>query len=144
MKIIEKPSLLVTGIIVHANWKQLWNEMPKAWESFFELYESIENKMNSNFMDISLGIENETYSQLICVEVSEHEAAPEQMINYVVPLKKYIHHKHTGKLEGIAESFGKMYTWGKKQKLNTTEFKLDVGYSLSGDENSHDLFIEVV
>ncbi|MEX0720452.1 MAG: effector binding domain-containing protein [Balneolaceae bacterium] len=144
MHVTEKAEFLVVGFTLQASWKRLWKEMPEAWQLFFSRYQEIENRVNNRLIDLSLRKEKDVYTQLLCVEVSNaDDPVPEGMIITTIPQKKYLHYKHTGSLEDIATSFGKMYNWGKEQNLTTTDFKLDIGYKPKNNERNHDLYIEI-
>lgn len=144
MNIIYKESFFATGLTVEASWKELWVEMPKAWQIFFELYNEIDNRMSNRLIDISLKKEDDIYTQFICVEVSGNNSKHPKFSTIKIPRKKYLHHTHTGSLEDIAHSFGEMHHWCHKHQLYATDFKLDIGYAPDGKEETHDLYIELI
>lgn len=141
MDIVELSKLQLVGLPVRAEWQKLWTEMPKAWKEVFAQASRIEHRRFDHFLDASLEIENDIYLQLIGSEVLEVDRVPEGMMAIEVPAQRYIHHRHLGPVEGIAESFGQMYDWAKANNHNAAEFKLDVGYTANGDEASHELYV---
>jgi predicted transcriptional regulator YdeE len=144
MQIIEKEAFWVTGITVQAKWNELWEKMPKVWKEMFERYREIENRKEDVLLDISLEVKNDIYTQFIGTKVTGgNEDTPEGMKTVHIPAKNYIHQKHTGPLKEIATTFGEIYDWANKNNINTGNFKLDVGYVPSGDENYHDLYVEI-
>ncbi len=145
MDIVEKEAFNITGTTIKANWKELWEKMPAAWEHMFKKYAEIQNRKDDILMDVSLNKSGDTYTQFIGVEVFQNgQAVPEGMQTIQIPAKKYLHYKHKGSLKEIAHSFGKMYEWAEEQNLKTEDFKLDIGYTPSGKEETHDLYIEIV
>lgn len=143
MKIIHKDSFKVVGIKVIAGWDELWEEMPRAWLNFFKRSGDIKNKVNNTFIDISLDKRDDKYTQLICAEVSEFGDIPSDMEVVTVPKQQYIYHRHTGTLQEIASSFGKMYDWAAEHEHDAGDFKIDVGYTKDRSESGHDLFVRI-
>ncbi|SMO55072.1 GyrI-like domain-containing protein [Gracilimonas mengyeensis] len=145
MKIVQKEAFFVTGIIVHAQWEELWEVMPKAWNTLFKRYPEIENRTDDVLMDISLKKEDGLYTQLIGAQTNkENQLPPKGMETVAIPAKTYIHYRHEGSLQEIADSFGKIYNWAKKEEVKAGDFKLDIGYTTSGEEEYHDLYVEVL
>lgn len=144
MNTIYKEGFFATGLTVEASWKELWVEMPKAWQIFFELYNEIDNRMSNSLIDISLKKENNIYTQFICIEVKDSNSKHPKFTTIQIPRKQYLHYTHTGSLEDIASAFGEMHNWCHKMQLGFSDFKLDVGYTPDGNEKSHDLYIELI
>lgn len=48
---------------------------------------------------------------------------------------------HAFRIAGIAATFGAMYAWAREQGLAVSEFRIDVGYTPSGVETEHDLYV---
>ena len=146
MEIIEKDTFLITGFEIQATFSQLWEKMPEAWNKLFEKSEDIPARKTNAFMDVSFGKNHYgIYTQFIGAEVRERkDKTPIGFRTLEIPGKTYLHFKHEGTLKQIADSFGKMYNWAEKENLKTGEFKLDIGYTFSGDEKHHDLYIEIV
>ena len=119
--------------------------MPEAWNLFFDKLEDIPDKTDNVCMDISFG-ENQygIYTQLICVEVSEStNSIPNGMQKLEIAENTYLHHKHTGSVKEIAQTFGEMYKWAQENNIRAGEFKLDIGYTPTGQDEHHDLYIKV-
>lgn len=146
MKVVHKEGFWVIGFEVQATYNQLWEKKPKAWAQFFEMADQIQNRASNSFMDISFG-KNQygIYTQLIGAQVTGRQGTiPKSMQRIKIPAKKYLHHKHTGSLSEIADSFGLMYDWAKEHNFNTGEFKLDEGYKPDKSETVHHLYIEIL
>lgn len=135
---------MVVGLEVNATWNELWKQMPAQWEQFKQRHKEVDNSLNNVFMDISLGKHGDIYQQLICTEITDSINVPTGMTVQKIPTQKYIQCRHTGPMEGIAETFGKMYKWAHKNKIHAGEMKLDIGYSKDGKEAYHDLFIKII
>lgn len=115
--------------------------MPKAWNIFIRRHTEIRHPSGEAFIDASLEKNGDQYLQLICIEVSQIEGIPHGMRAVEIPPQRYIHHQHLGPTSGIAETFGEMYDWARRQGRQAGDFKLDIEYSVGGDERVHDLFI---
>lgn len=144
MQVLEKPAFKVIGIKVTAEWDALWVEMPAAWDKFFASYHSIIHRVNDTMMDICLHTYNRQYSQLLCVEVTTFNNIPRGVMGMEIPHWTYIHHCHVGALAEIADSFARMYEWADQNGYQSTDFKLDIGYTPSRLEQEHDLYIRIL
>ena len=143
MELVYKDAFKVVGVLLEADWESLWIEMPRAWKSFLERQGEIEGRVDDGFMDISLREEDGAYQQLICAEVSELAAAPQGMVGMEIPRQRYLHQRHSGPVEEIADTFGRMYDWAKENRLRAGSFKIDKGYTLEGQAEEHELYIRV-
>lgn len=143
MTIVEQEALQVIGIEVVAPWRELWTEVPKAWRELRARSGEIACRTSEVFLDVSVEERGGVYRQVVGAAVSTVERVPEGMVALEIPAQRYLHYRHEGTLEAIAESFGKMYEWGREQGHELGAFKLDVGYTLEGDEREHDLYIQV-
>ncbi|GAB3033114.1 GyrI-like domain-containing protein [Bowmanella dokdonensis] len=139
MEVIEHPKLLVVGLPVMANWHELWQKMPRAWQTLFARQEEIPHRRGC--LDCSLDKREEQYLQLVGCQVSRLRPVPPQMQAVEIPAQRYLHHTHLGPTSAIAETFGLMYEWASVHGLQVGEFKLDRGYRADGRETEHDLYI---
>ncbi|MCP5051750.1 MAG: GyrI-like domain-containing protein [bacterium] len=140
---MTKESFKVVGILITAKWSDLRLDMPIAWDDFKESFNKIKYRVNDVFMDIRLEKKQGVYKQLICAEVSDVLDVPEGMVFELIPAGHYIHWGHWGPVEKIAGTFGKMYDWANENTIETGDFKIDIGYTLEGNEQYHDLYIEI-
>ncbi|MGP4038385.1 GyrI-like domain-containing protein [Gracilibacillus sp. D59] len=143
MNVVEKSEMTVTGIKVTKDWKGLIRDMPVKWEEFKSRIDEVKQRKSDTMIDISLEQEDTIYTQCICVEVEKNAEAPAGMETIVIPSAKYLYHKHEGSLVSIAETIGEMYQYGKEHELNLETMKIDIGYTIQGDETTHDLYIKV-
>jgi predicted transcriptional regulator YdeE len=141
MKIVEKGSFFAIGVMVKAEWRELWTEMPKAWRNFMARPGDIGARLGDSFADISLEVTEGRYTQFICAPVARVEDVPDGMTAIEIPAGRYVHHCHVGPLAGIANSFGEIYDWARTNGHDTDEFKLDFGYTRGGDKPAHDLYV---
>jgi predicted transcriptional regulator YdeE len=136
--------LSIVGFKVEATWEELHRKMPKAWQILRRRFNEIENRKNNVMLDVSLKVEDGTYTQFLGAQVDDPGTIPEGMEFLRIPQQQYVHYRHQGPVVEIASSFGKMYEWGKGQNIRLDEFKLDVGYTAEGNEQIHDLYVRVV
>lgn len=141
MEIVEKAPVVVVGLPVRASWRELWVEMPKVWREFIVKYAEIEDRLGETFVDVSHDKVGAEYLQLVSTQVAKVRRIPDGMQAVEIPAQRYIHHKHVGPIENIAESFGNMYDWAREYGHSVGELKLDFGYTADGDELEHDSYI---
>jgi len=142
--IVNKGAFTLVGIPVRAHWEALWTEMPRAWGNWFTRYNEVKGKTGPTSIDASLAVQDGEYFQLIGAEVSEAHDVPSDMIWVDIPPKRYVFTEHQGPLEAIADSFGAMYKWAQNKGHKVGDFKLDIGYTPSGNESLHQLYIELL
>ncbi len=143
MEVVHRDRMLIVGLEVKAEWQALWTEMPEAWEELRARADEIENQAGDVYVDVTVEVEDDIYTQLVGAEVDEAGAVPDGMTLHEVPAATYIHHRHIGPPAGIPDTFGLMYDWADEQDLPAGDFKLDMGYTPAGDEKEHHLYIRV-
>lgn len=144
MKIVEKEAFTVIGIKVEADWQSLHKVMPPSWEKAKERLNEIEGRKEDVMMDVSLDVTEGQYTQLIGVEVEKDSEVPDKMEKVDIPIQKYIYEQHQGALEGIAETFGRMYDWAEENDIEAGDFKIDYGYRKGNSDLVHELYIKVL
>ena len=144
MELVEKGPIKYVGMQVTAAWDDLAAEMPLAWRTFIGLYDTISARASDTFTDVSLRQENETYTQLVAVEVDQIIDVPDGMVGIELPRQTYIHHRHTGPVDAIAATFGEMIDWAAQEGHTVSALKIDAGYTPGGTETGHDLYIGLV
>jgi predicted transcriptional regulator YdeE len=144
MKIVAKEAFTVIGIKVEADWQGLHKVMPSSWEKAKERLDEIEGRKDDVMMDVSLDVTDGQYTQLIGVEVEKGSVVPDEMEKVDIPTQKYIYEQHQGALEGIAETFGRMYDWAEEHDVKTGDFKIDYGYLKDNTDHVHDLYVKVL
>lgn len=143
MEIVERGPFHVVGIEVVAPWSELWMEVPKAWSILRARAAEIPGRTGEVFVDVSVEEREGVYRQVVGAEVGAVGDVPDGMVAIEIPAQRYLHYRHEGTLEAIAESFGKMYAWGREHGVVLDAFKLDVGYTRSGEDDGHDLYVRV-
>lgn len=141
MDIVDRGSMIVIGIPIRANWKDLWVDVPEAWREFVRRHAEVRHPVGETFYDTSLEKNGDEYVQLVGSHVSKVDRIPAGMHAVEISAQQYIHHTHEGPTKAIAETFGTMYEWARQNGEPAGEFKLDSGYTVAGDELQHDLFI---
>ncbi len=144
MEIEEKEAFTVIGIKVEADWQGLHKVMPPSWEKAKERLNEIEGRKEDVMMDVSLDVTDGQYTQLIGVGVEKDSEVPDGMEKVNIPTQKYIYEQHQGTLEGIAETFGRMYDWAEEHHVKAGDFKIDYGYRKDNTDQIHDLYVKVL
>lgn len=143
MEILHLDELLITGIKVEAHWKELFQKIPEAWNSLFQVSDQILNRNSDFYTEISVSENKGIYTQLVGAEISSELNVPKEFVTLYIPRQKYVYYHHKGDLQEITNSFGRMYDWANKHNLKPDQFKIDRGY-LPGLPNSpHHLFIKL-
>lgn len=144
MELVDHKETFVAGVIVHAHWQRLFEEVPKAWQSLFQRAERLPERRPRTFVDVCLEASEGTYLQLVGFEISLAEEVPHGLRAIHVPAQRLLHHTHDGPVSTIATSFGAMYHWGKEHGVKLSEFKLDFGYTPNGNESRHELYVGLI
>jgi predicted transcriptional regulator YdeE len=117
--------------------------MPKAWDTLRGRLAEIPNRNDAPLVDICLDRDGEHYVQVVGAEVSSVDTVPEGMVAIEIPTQQYIWYRHTGELQEIADSFGAIYEFSKRNGYLADEFKLDIGYTPDSSIQPHDLYVRV-
>lgn len=141
MELIEKETLILIGLPVAAHWRDLWVEMPKAWQTLFSRIDEIPHRTSEALVDASLQQDGEYYKQLVGARVASVERLPEGMEAVEIPAQRYLRHRHEGSLADIAQTFGQMYEWAAENSIEVSDFKIDIGYTADASETFHDLHL---
>ncbi len=141
MHIVEMGPMTVVGIPVRARWEELWVKMPQVWREFRARYTEIEHRYSDGLIDVSLDQNADEYLQLVCARVTKGSQVPKGMRMIEIPSQRFVHHRHVGPVKEIAEGFGKMYQWAIEEGHPAGEFKIDIGYTVNGNEIEHDLYV---
>ena len=141
MDIIERDPVRVVGIEVVASWKELWTHVPAAWTRLRTRVGEIRDRTDERLVDFSTARGEGIYREVVGAIVETDGAVPEGMVGVVVPGGRWLHHRHEGPAAEIAASFGRMLDWLTDQPYEPNAHKLDVGYTLGGDESVHDLYV---
>jgi len=144
MQFVHRPAFVAVGLRVDADRQGLWRKMPEAWRALHERADEIRHRVTDVLMDISVSVDCGCYTQLIGAEVAHADDVPDGMCVVHVPAGTYLHTRHTGSLPQIAETFRRMYEWGRENGVRLDEFRIDSGYTVSGGEPHHDLYVRVM
>lgn len=143
MQSVEKAGFTIVGVQVIAEWDQLWTAVPQAWQQFIARVDEVENRTGTTFVDVSLDKQKGVYTQVVGVEVSEATNVPAGMVAVDIPTQTYLHEHHHGGLPDIASTFERIYTWAEENGCAVDDFKLDIGYTASMQEQDHDLYVRI-
>lgn len=144
MELVDHKETYVAGVIVHAHWQRLFEEVPKAWQSLFDQVGRLSEVRPRTFVNVCLLADEGTYLQLVGFAISSGREVPHGLKAIHVPTQRLLHHTHDGPVSAIAASFGAMYRWGEEHGVKLSEFKLDFGYTPNGNESRHELYVGLV
>lgn len=138
---VELPETHVAGIVVIAGFDDLWTLVPAAWKQIFARKES--DLPDQRFAGASLTTGDGLYRETVGF-VIEPDALPlPGFSRAILPAGSYIHCRHFGPAVNIADTFAAMYRFAEDEGLSLGNFKLDIGYSSSGEEVLHDLYVDI-
>lgn len=143
MTVVSHPAFRTAGYLVEAPFQELFTRVPQAWQRLFAHADRVPGAVPGTFMDVSFGATDGRYTELIGVEVAGDGQAPDGMVVREIPAASYIHFRHEGPAREIAGSFKRMLNWAEEKGLRPDGFKMDRGYTPSGDEESHDLYVRI-
>lgn len=143
MEVAHRERMLIVGLEVQAAWQALWTEVPEAWDRFRDRVDEIQHQTGSVFVEVSVEIADDTYTEVLGVEVDRADDVPDGLAVLDVPAANYVHHRHIGPTEAIADTFRLMYDWADEQGIPVADFKLDFGYTAAGDGAEHHLYVRV-
>ncbi|WP_051406943.1 GyrI-like domain-containing protein [Nocardia sp. CNY236] len=141
MEILEHAGMTVMGVEVVARWEDLAVEVPQAWARLFAAVQQMPGRTPEQFVDVSLEVDDGRYRQVVGVIVDRAEPCPAAFRVVHIPAQRLLFHRHVGPVTEIASSFGAMLEWAGREGLGPTDFKLDIGYTPTGAEESHDLYV---
>ncbi len=135
--------MIVVGLEVRASFRGLWREIPRAWEILFGRVGEIAHRSGPTFVDVSVDVVGGVHRQIVGAEVAHAPAVPVGMTALEIPARSYLHHRHSGSLSAISDSFVAMYAWARGEGVDVLDFKLDTGYTRGFTEKVHDLYVAI-
>lgn len=145
MDIVTRGEFLAVGMLVDADWSQLIQQMPAAWERLYARFAEVEGLAEGigPFVDISIARDGDQYRQLAGVVVGACEKVPDGMVCVTVPGNRYLAQRHEGPLQDIAATFGQMLDHAQRSGIEVGDLKLDLGYEKGEQLARHDLFVGI-
>ncbi|MFR9750943.1 effector binding domain-containing protein [Nocardia sp. 004] len=141
MEILEYPGATVMGIEVVARWQDLGAEVSRAWGRVFASSAELPVRASGQLVEVSLEITEGRYRELLGAVVDRSEPCPDGFSVVRIAPQRLLFHRHEGPVVDIAKSFGAMLAWAEREGNTPTDFKLDVGYTPTGEETAHDLYV---
>ncbi|MBT2659977.1 GyrI-like domain-containing protein [Bacillus sp. ISL-45] len=110
----QLPGLKLVGFRVLCPGDQYVIEIPKASKWLSERTGEIANVVNPGFQYGAFVVEhssNEEDGYLVCVEVSEYEGIPEDMVGLTIPGQMYAVLRHRGANGEIRQAYTELHQW---------------------------------
>lgn len=89
-------------------------EIPKASKRLSERMDEVTNLVNPAFQYGAFVVENSSNEEdgyWVCVEVSEFEGIPEDMVALTIPAQMYAVLRHRGSNDKIRQSYNELHQW---------------------------------
>lgn len=140
MELRERSGFTVVGVEVVGSFGELSGLVPAAWRTLFARARELPPPPDGNFVEVSLDLAH-GYREVLGVVAPDTIHVPEDMHTAYVPGGQFLHHRHEGPVQGIADSFAAMYEWAAQQGLRVGLWRVDAGYRPDGREEAHDLLV---
>ncbi|MFC1691585.1 GyrI-like domain-containing protein [Nanoarchaeota archaeon] len=114
-KIIEKPEFKIVGLEITTTVQECMGDkqrITQLWKNFMSRLGEIKNQVNGKVhygYSITISKKECSFRHIACVEVSEFEDVPEDMVKETVPASKYAVWTHKGDIKRIGETYGRLY-----------------------------------
>ena len=150
-KIVEKQEFKVVGMDCQTSVQECMgeaNKLPALWEKFVGKVNEVKNRSDAKvFYGLCLAGEECSFKYTACVEVSDFEDVPEDMVKETVPSAKFAVFTHKGKLSELGKTYEEIYEKGMpesglKQKKIWLEL-YDERYGKDSDDSEIDIYVEV-
>lgn len=143
MEIVQKSPFQVVGMKITCAGDQLGKKMPAMWKRFKPRADEIPNRLGESMLNICLEKVGDTFTQMICVPVSNLSQIPDGMEGATIPEQRYVRERHTGPEKEIHKTFGAMIEWVQANglELDPLDFKIDI--TPADPSLGHDLYIKV-
>jgi predicted transcriptional regulator YdeE len=146
MRIIDRDESAVIGLEVIASFRELRTAVPAAWNTLFTRVNDLPKVAGVGYAEASRYLGEARYREVVGVEVKRNDPLPDLAPGLgvtVLPAGRYVHHRHEGRVEDIADGFQAIYDWAAANGFSLGEYKLDIGYSADGTERPHHLYVNV-
>jgi predicted transcriptional regulator YdeE len=140
VQVVEREAMHLSGLTTRGPLSELPMTVPPLWREVFARHDG-----ESVLAELS----EEPGDGLHVITVGVLSRAPDGKgvardgEGVVVPAGRWLHHEHRGPLAEIGQTYGEMFRNASTAGLRVTDLKLDVGYSVDGSEEKHDLFLFV-
>lgn len=138
---VELPETHLAGIEVIASFDELWELVPAAWKQLFAREEA--DLPHTRFAEISHAQGDGRYQETVGFLIEPSAPLLPGLSRAIIPAGPYIHCRHLGPAVSIADTFGAMHRFAVDEDLTVGKHKLDIGYTSSGEEVSHDLYVSI-
>ncbi len=151
MEIKEKAGFKVVGIGIDTSVQECIknNKIPALWKKFIDELWMINNRVDGkNFYGLSLTTGECSFNHIACVEVSNIDEVPKDMVAKEIPGSRYAVWTYKGKMPGLTEAYRWLYEEGMpksglKQKKDLWLEKYDERYKDDSDESIMEIWIPI-
>lgn len=140
---VSKPALTVVGILVEAQRDELAQAIRTAWHELFAREVELTPSCGplGERLEAGISCEGDLCTELIGVVVEAGAPVPRGMVRLDVPANRYLRLIHDGPLPGIADGFRALYDRAAAEGIETTGFRLDLGYRPGLPPGRHELLV---
>lgn len=136
----------LVGIRVLCTGDEYLLEIPKASKQLSERREEIKNKVNQSLQYGAFVVDNESDEEdgyWVCVEVSQFEGIPADLVTLTIPAQTYAVWRHKGSNEKIMEAYCELHKWIEESgyKRVTDKWHLEVFHKWT---DSQDIDVELM
>ncbi len=133
------PEIKLVGIRVLCPGDDYIKEIPKASKQLSERADEIKNVKNPSLQHGAFVVDNSSDEQdgyWVCVEVSDFEDIPDEMVTLTIPEQKYAILHYKGFNEKIREAYSELHQWTNDQgyKRLTSTWHLEVFHDWSNPD----------
>ena len=136
----------LVGLRVLCPGEEYLYEIPKASKQLSERMDEIKNVVNRSLQHGAFVVDNSSDEEdgyWVCVEVSDYENIPEDMVTLTIPSQRYAVVRHKGSNEKIREAYSELHQWIQENgyKRLTDKWHLEVFHNWS---DSQDIDVELM
>jgi predicted transcriptional regulator YdeE len=130
----------LVGIRVLCGGDEYLEEIPKASRQLSERIDEISNVVDRSLQHGAFVVDNSSEREdgyWVCVEVSDYEDIPANMVTLTIPSQRYAVLRHKGSNYKIREAYCDLHQWieGNGYKRVTDNWHLEVFHNWSDSQN---------
>lgn len=114
-----RDAMHLVGYYVVAPLEELSTKVPEANRRVRERLDDLDGRTGEHLVSVSLGVEDDIYTQFAGVEVAADTEAPEGMEKLVLPSARWVAFTHHGPVQAIGSSFYTMRQWAEQNEHPT-------------------------
>jgi predicted transcriptional regulator YdeE len=119
MKLSIRDPLHLVGYKIIAPIEELSTRVPEANERLLERLDEVDARTGEHLLSVSLGVEDDVYTQFVGVEVEADAEPPEKMDKLELPSARWVTFTHHGPAKDIGSSLYTMRQWADQNEQPT-------------------------